>query len=241
MASVTADKDILEPSNAQAVLDIVLGTKRVILGDLTKKELQDLLSSQLDKKGTRELNGFVELRQALRRSGDEPLEVMVSPTFESKFPKEYPFDMKSHVFNICRGLLYQKQVWRRLESGETTADRDVAHRWGRDKYLLKGEESALFMRRLHEPCWDADILAKVTYKYTKIRNEKKWLINAVYVRPIPITEFCKHFGKEAPEMAVSIIWQLSRMYSQTAEALAHRARLMQIEADRREMLAERVG
>lgn len=241
MTSDTAKRDVPRKSKAQIALDIVLGEKRVTLGQLSVSELQGLLKSQLCARDSRELHGFTELKDALRRRGDEPLEVSDTPAFISFFPKEYPFTLKSHVVSVYRGwCLSRSGTWRRNETSEETSDFRKALEWNRDGYLYRGKERRLFMRRLQEFCWEADILAEVAYNYVKVPNEKRYVINEISSWPVSISGFCKHFGKKAPEVASGLLSELSGLYRQTAEALENRARLMRLEASKRAHLVDRI-
>lgn len=241
MTSATANKSIPRPSNAQTNLDIVLGIQRVALSKLGTSELQALLASQLKPRDTRELYGFEELKSALRRKGHEPLEVSDAPTFVSLFPEEFPFNLKSHVVSVCRGCLYYSQLWRRYETGEETDDSKKASDWGNSAYLYRGTETLLFMRRMQENWSGADILAEVTYSYAKTQNKSEWVIKEISARPVPIEGFCRHYGKKAPEVAVHLLWELRDIFWRTADAMHSKAKRMREEADKREILAHRVG
>ena len=222
-------------------MQFATGEKRVTLSELYPGELQALLTKELNGLDLKELRGFKELKETLSRRGDEPLKVSDAPAFVCHGSIAEPLTLKSHTIRVCRGILTQRLTYRRHETDVETNDWKTAHEWGLSGYLYRGHESLLLMRRFPN-YWEAnDLLVEVTYNYIKVPNEKEYIINEVSTRQIPISVFCRHFGKKAPEVACNLLWELSSIYRLTAEEMESKARQIRQASVKRERLADSIG
>ncbi len=241
MTSATANGSKTKESKAFRDLQFATGEKRIALSELHPEELRALLIKELGGLDMKELRGFRELKETLSRRGDEPLQVSDAPAFVCHGSPDEPFTLKSHTIRVCRGVLSQKQTYRRHETDAETDDWETARGWGRSGYLYRGQESLLLMRRLPD-YWDTNgLLVEVAYNYIKIPNEKEYVINEISARPIPISAFCKHFGKEAPAVARNLLWELSSIYRLTADEMENKARQIRQATVKRERLADSIG
>jgi hypothetical protein len=222
-------------SKAMWNLKYALGKERIPLGSLRVRELELLLEEQIDHYDLRELHGFRELKDVLeiKNGGDITMLVASYTSIISGprgFGEKFHLDFKSHVIKVSRGLLFRKQIFRQYESSEMTEDYEVFRKWGKSGYLCSGTESVLLLRRLPERVYEEPVLMEAIYEYGKVPNDDTYLISKVWATPIPFSNFCKYFGKKAPEIARDLLWELASFYNLTAQDLQSKANIMRVKS-----------
>lgn len=220
---MTADKT--DKSLAREHLDLALGEARVNLNDLLPAEFDALLQGVFRELDLREMRGFKSLKDLITRrptSGSretwEPTEfVKLKPFIELRGSMPESFDPhNTHVARVCRGLLRHSRTYRRFESHEETADREVVETWGHRAYVSKVEDVTLVLRRSGE-------LFEVRYIYEKVLHKDEMLIGFIEAKEIKLEAFREHFGLKYALIACDLIWELRALVHQTEEDLKWKA------------------
>jgi hypothetical protein len=245
MDLVTIQDSPKEESSAFLNLQFAKGEKRVLLSNLKPDELQTLMYNELKDLDLdlEHFSVFEELQSILSKGAGGDPRVRVKNGLMIAFsesPKE-TFNLRSHVVNVGRDVLFQNLTWRQYETGAETTDRSVYNEWGNNGYLWQGKESILIMRKFSGRWNVDDLLMCLDYRYVKIPNKNEYVIDEIYATPVPVSDFCNFFGKNSSEIACNILWELSSIYRQTADHMEMRAKKIRERAFAKERFASSIG
>jgi len=223
MASVTAKQKV---SAERKKLELVMGNHQVNLAKLKPEELNGLLKEWLHNVVLRELRGFTPLRDTLSRRGDEPVTVSPEAKITHRGFSDTPLNLDTQTLWAYRGVLSAEHTFSRPESDEQTTDREVVSSWGRQAYLLRGEEGTLLLRRQTNHTRADENLYLATYFYEKVPHKKQWVVGKIITERIDPQSFSARFEDEAPRIAQWLLWSIRDTYSRTHTVLASQASFM---------------
>lgn len=231
MASVRTAKQ----EQAQMMLEISLGEKRVSLGDLHEDDANNFLTQTLEQADLRGLRGFKPLRDLLTFrpgsflfGGAEPhtldvnvLDLSPEVLFEVRaLTSEAVFiDLDSHFIKVCRGYTNLATTYKRHETNEKTSDWSTAHSWGVSAYNFKGSGAVLAIKRPRNHTGAHQNLFSINFCYEKVPLERKHTITKIEVISISIDDMRKFFGPSYSRIAVEFIWELRDIHSRTESEL----------------------
>lgn len=227
---MTSDK--ARVSVARRQMGFVLGEKRVSLKKLKPTEFDAFLGQVLRALDLREFRGFKSLVEHFSRGSQHNPGDRRDPTDDITVSgrarlvggaHRQPFDFKTHILQVSRGVLTQTAFYRRNESGEETTDYRKASSWSNGGYIFKLEESILVLRRPSDHSRADENLFVVRYVSEKVPFESRMEINLIEVVPVPISRFRAQFGSRYSSVAQDLIWELRSIADRTLDALRGKA------------------
>lgn len=243
---MTSDKTKAAPSSARIQLAYACGEHRVDLGELTEDELSKFLFERLCEVELRELRGFMPIRDLLSQDGDDPMRVadtckLLRASLFADSQLDEAFSLDAQATRVCRGVCFQKLTFRQHESKKETTDRAIAQEWGKGGYVYSGVERILILARLPNHSRAYQNLVSLDYRFTKVPHERRFLIHAVAATSLSAESFCSFFGKEAPDIARDLLWELRAVHSRTLDELVHQAEEMRRKVDAWNQLGKRIA
>lgn len=229
---MTSDKTkTAAPSSARIQLAYACGEHRVNLKELTEDELSKFLFEKLGEVELRELRGFTPIWDLLSQDGDEPIRVadtceLLRASLFADSQLDETFSLRTQAVKVCRGVCFQRLTFKRHESGEETTDRDIARTWGKGVYVHSGVERILVLARLPNHSRAYENLVSLDYRFAKFPHERRYLIHSVTATSLSEENFCSFFGKDAPDIARDLLWELRTVHSRTLDELVNQTEKM---------------
>ncbi|OHA91508.1 MAG: hypothetical protein A2758_00095 [Candidatus Zambryskibacteria bacterium RIFCSPHIGHO2_01_FULL_49_18] len=223
------------------------------LARLHPAEFDDLLRDTLKNIPLRDLRGFKQLKDHLRRrpgsfvigQRQNPLEY-VDITDDAELTRggqSQPgerFSWKTQVQGVSRGCLSQFITYGRNESDEVTVHQEVAERWGHEAYVKRVDKRELVLRRPADHTWADESLFLLLHHYEKVPHEDRMVTTLVEVVWIPIDGFREFFGPRYSRVAQYLFWELESIVRRTLDELERAVARLKTDAKRLEQISEAV-
>lgn len=238
MTSDTANRNG-SMSDDRKKLDVIFSKHQVNLSGFTPTELNSLLHEWLFSLEPRNLRRLTTLRETLSRAGDTPIFVH-DPEIELASDFKGSLGLDTQTINAYRGVISGVYTYRRHESDEETTDKDVVHQWGGQEYLFRGKETTLLLRRQPNHTRAFDNLICVTYWYEKEPHREQWIVNRIVAELIDPDSFSQRFGREAPRIATTLIWEIHSILSNSYDDFVRQADFMKRRAEEWGQLASAI-
>lgn len=221
-------------SAAMKQLKIALGERGVDFTELKYKEFVGVATDALRKVNLRELRGFTPLRKVL------PFPIKSDDSNVIKV-NDHNFDLNTHSVQVSRDLLSYTEVWRNVESGEQTSDKDVSRSWGRYALFVNGEAHTIVLRRPRNHTSADGNLFLVHFFYEKVAGRDESVITSVEIEQLLLKDFKKVFGDDYAKVFAHITKSIESIYYRTCQALDGQAIRMRDEYERFKRFSESIS